>query len=349
MSIETSFLDDFDTPARQFRGIITDLFGEGIRDVAAGEYRVVPRADGPNMSVTIEVGANDEAVAYIDGDDVDDQGAYRCAMRAAWEDLPVPPAPATGTRSDLVVLEVLDATAREGGENRTRPRVLQGVAQLTSQYPSTIELARISVSAGQASVQAQHITDLRRQAVGGGASVRTSAQVLTRAQRLALTGSALGEGRLVQEAESGRLYQAVAGQWRGVGAGASGSVANPPIPLTVSSWYTLATLVGTQFSEVQFTVRSGFSALAVADPAHAQVATENEQGATSIGAPSSAVEEAASFTFTDSATGNGRTAYVRNIRLDPDGYLRFELRRGSSADGTSTATLPPLRINYRAR
>ncbi len=49
--------------------VITDLFGEGIRNVSANEFRVIQRATGANMTVTIQMGAGEDAVAYIKGDE----------------------------------------------------------------------------------------------------------------------------------------------------------------------------------------------------------------------------------------------------------------------------------------
>jgi len=164
MVVTTLWLTEVETSARADRGILTDLFTEGVKNVQANQFKVIPRAAGANMTVTVRKGDQDNAVAYITGDDFAGQGLYRSEMDADWNDLTIAAAPASGTRTDTVVWETVDKSAVGGTVNESHPRVLTGVAALTAAHKTMIPLARVTVAAGQGSIQAQHITDLRFQA-----------------------------------------------------------------------------------------------------------------------------------------------------------------------------------------
>ncbi len=85
------------------------------------------------------------------------QGTYRVASDSDFPDLGIAAAPASGTRTDLVVLEVVDSQVISGSTNLARFRALTGVSALTSEK-TVIPLARISVPAGTTSIQASNIT-----------------------------------------------------------------------------------------------------------------------------------------------------------------------------------------------
>lgn len=135
------------------------LYGDGILrpDVVGAGLKVTQRAEGPNFSVDIQAGA-----AAIIGDDVSDQGFYLVESTAT-ENRAIPAPPASGTRVHRVVAQVRDKL--HNGAYSTYDWdivVLEDTGAGTPAVPpSAIPLARVSVSAGQVSVQDSHITDDR--------------------------------------------------------------------------------------------------------------------------------------------------------------------------------------------
>lgn len=117
--------------------------------------RVSQRAAGANMSVDVASG-----VCFITGDDVSDQGKYQCRSTAT-ENLTVPAAPGSGTRTHRVVARVKDKL--HNGTYSTYEWVLELLADTGSGTPATpasaISLATVSVSAGQVSVLDANITN----------------------------------------------------------------------------------------------------------------------------------------------------------------------------------------------
>lgn len=347
MAITTLFLTGVELSARMYRGLVTDLFGEGIRNVANGEFQVIPRALGANMTVTVRKGTGPDAVAYIVGDDVTGQGTYRVTMDADFLDLGIAAAPASGTRTDLVVLESVDSQVVGGSTNLSRLRVLTGVSALTTEK-TVIPLARISVPAGTTSIQAANITDLRTASTGGGAAVRAIAPPYTTAQIAALTPQRIGE--LATNTDTGRVLFWNGTAWRPVGGVAYGTTVLPTLSIT-TTYQTLAFFIGLGFEEVQATIAySGFGGTisAVADATRA----------TGVGAIPSGGSVPGAYAFAlNSTTETGQigvnnnsssaSVYVRNIRLDADGYLRFEMAAisGTVALGTTGST----KMTWRAR
>lgn len=117
--------------------------------------RVSQRAAGANMSVDVASG-----VAFVTGDDVTDQGKYLCRSTAV-ENLTVPAAPGSGTRTHRVVARIKDKL--HNGAWTTYEWTLELLADTGSGTPATpasaISLATVAVSAGQANVLDSHITN----------------------------------------------------------------------------------------------------------------------------------------------------------------------------------------------
>jgi hypothetical protein len=349
VAITTLFLTGVEISARMYRGLITDLFGEGIRNVGAGEFRVIPRAAGANMTVTIQKGTGEDAVAYIKGDDVTGQGTYRIASDSDFPDLGVAAAPASGTRTDLVVLEVVDSQVVGGSTNVSRFRVLTGVSALTSEK-TVIPLARISVPAGATSIQAANITDLRTIATGGGAAVRTAAEVLTQAQIDALTTAQKYRGRLIENSTVGRLQHIATDGSAPVDVGplppASG-VTSVNIDAVNGSPQTLSFYVGPGYREVEWvgsTVNIGLQAtlggLALPDPLQSHLRGSGSNGSYSAGVPAGTTNALESRV---AALNNA--VYLYNVTYNTsDGLVRFTL----AATGATTVS-GTVRIGWRAR
>jgi hypothetical protein len=346
VAITTLFLTGVEISARMYRGLVTDLFGEGIRNVAAGEFQVIPRALGANMTVTVRKGTGPDAVAYIVGDDVAGQGTYRVTQDADFLDLGIAAAPASGTRNDLVVLETVDSQVVGGTTNFSRLRVLTGVSALTSEK-TVIPLARISVPTGTTSIQAANITDLRTGQAGGGATVRTAAQPLSAAAIAALTGMRIGD--ITLNTDTGRLQYWNGTAWKPAGGAAVGTVSIGSLTMS-GAFTTYAYFIGLGFETVRATFISregvsndGFQINVYSDPARAQGIGS---GGTSGGvAAFAATSSSSSQTFYINNTQNSMMPLtIRNARLDADGYLRYELNQVS---GQSPAA--GFRFNWEAR
>lgn len=340
MALTTLFLTGVELSARMYRGLVTDLFGEGIRNVGANEFRVIPRALGANMTVTIQKGTGEDAVAYIKGDDVTGQGTYRITHDADFLDLTVAAAPASGSRTDLVVLEVVDSQVVGGSTNLSRFRVLTGVSALTTEK-TVIPLARITVASGATSIQAANITDLRTAATGGGAAVRTAAEVLTQAQIDALTSAQRFQGRLFENATTGRLQHVATagGAPADVMLMAQGST-SLTLNVATSATVVFQFFVGTGFSEVQWfgteaSSGTGVGGLALSDPLLSVLEGTGSSGGTSKVAPTT--------------TSSGATAFVNctvsNMSYSPStGYVTFSITAPSNQ-----ALARTIKLNWRAR
>lgn len=144
-------------PARVDRLLVSSLLTEGIIDVAAGELRVAQRAAGANMTVDIAPGR-----CVINGEQVADQGRYLCRSTAV-ENRAVAPAPASGSRTDLVVARVYDSTVA-GVRDELALEVITGPAggAVPATPSDAVVLAEIAVAAGTASITDAMITDRRR-------------------------------------------------------------------------------------------------------------------------------------------------------------------------------------------
>lgn len=119
---------------------------------------VTQRGAGANFSVDVAAGA-----VAVTGDDVSNQGMY-LAINDATYNVTVPSPPGAGTRVHRLVAQIRDKL-HAGGTWTTYdwiPRLLEDTGGGTPATPnSAINLARISVAAGQVSVQDAHITDDR--------------------------------------------------------------------------------------------------------------------------------------------------------------------------------------------
>lgn len=132
-------------------------FAGVIDPIGSGGLAVSQRGAGANFSVDIAAGR-----AFVPGGDVALQGTY-AAVNDATVNVVTPSAPGSGTRVHRVVLQIRDKlnnavyTTYDG-----QLQLLQDTGAGTPATPaSAISLALVSISAGQASVQAANITDTR--------------------------------------------------------------------------------------------------------------------------------------------------------------------------------------------
>jgi len=140
------------------------LSGGGVPDAGwaggglTGSCVVSQRGAGANFSVDVSSGW-----VFIVGTDVTGQSVY-----AAWNDATInvttPSAPGSGTRNHRLVIQLQDKFSLGSWTGyQAVPVILQDTGGGTpGAGASAITLSLISIAAGQASVQNQHITDYRR-------------------------------------------------------------------------------------------------------------------------------------------------------------------------------------------
>lgn len=150
--------------ARQWRTLADAVWTvEGV--IGAGDLVPSVRAGGANMSVDIAPG-----LCVIQGDAIAAQGKY-VVRSTAVTNLPINAAPATGSRTDLIVAQLYDKQADGGTTYAWQLLVLPGT---TTRPPSSVEVGRVTVPAGTASITAGNISGVNRQ------YAQTTAAVVTR-------------------------------------------------------------------------------------------------------------------------------------------------------------------------
>jgi hypothetical protein len=139
--------------ARQLRTIADAVWAqEGV--VATTDLLPSQRAAGANMSVDLSAG-----MVIIQGNSIANQGKYVCRSTAV-TNLPINPAPGSGTRTDLIVAQLSDKQADGGTTYQWAPIVLSGT---TTVPPSAAEIGRVNVPAGTASIVAGNLDVSNRQ------------------------------------------------------------------------------------------------------------------------------------------------------------------------------------------
>lgn len=142
-------------PARYDRLGLKELFG-GRELILRGI--VVSQTGAGALSVDITAGA-----ATILGDDQTDQGMY-LAVKDATETLPMPAAPGSNKRIDLISLRINDPQAGGPVGNNFTFVVTQGSVSATPVAPtlptSAIPVAQVLRTAGDAAVLAAQLTDV---------------------------------------------------------------------------------------------------------------------------------------------------------------------------------------------
>lgn len=133
---------------------------EGVFDLRGGHLKVTQRGAGANMSVDVAPGR-----AAVMGDDISDQGTYVVTNTTPYN-LPIPAAPASGTRLHRIIAQVRDRSANASYGVNTYdwiPQVLADTGSgLRAEPPSAITLAVVAVSAGAGSVVNSMIDDSYR-------------------------------------------------------------------------------------------------------------------------------------------------------------------------------------------
>jgi microcystin-dependent protein len=160
MAVTPNWLQNVDYPARIDRVLYDNLWEQGV--IGATSFAVTQRGT-PSMAVDVAAG-----VAIVTGTDQSFQGKYLCRSEAPDLNMTIAAAPGSGTRYDIVVVQVRDTNAGGPAGDDARVFVVQGTASATPVDPtlptSSIPLARVRVPAGTGSITDALIDNLRVEA-----------------------------------------------------------------------------------------------------------------------------------------------------------------------------------------
>lgn len=161
MAIDALWLQNVDYPARIDRVVYDSIWTEGI--LGAGSFLVTPNAP-VGMSVRVAAG-----IGVVTGDDQVFQGKYLCREQVPLTTLPITAAPGSGSRHDLIILQVRDPNATGPAGNDAIFGVVTGTPSGSPVDPvlpaSSLLLGRVRVPAGTGSITSGLIDDLRVVAV----------------------------------------------------------------------------------------------------------------------------------------------------------------------------------------
>ena len=175
MAVTTQWLQNVAYAARIDRTLIDNLWTEGI--LGAGSFLVSERGAGTNMTVDVTAG-----VAVVEGDDQAFQGKYLCREQAATTGLVITTAPGSGTRHDLVVLQVQDPNAGGPAGDNAVLKVIAGATGNSTDPAvpdSALVLARVRVATGTTAITNAMIDDLRPMANAAGETSWTDLPLAT--------------------------------------------------------------------------------------------------------------------------------------------------------------------------
>jgi hypothetical protein len=173
--------------ARLDRTFADVIFGEGVVDPAGGDFLVEQNSVGLDNSVDVAAG-----VAVVQGDDENFQGKYLIRLEMP-QNIAFGPAPTADARIDLLVLRVNDSTAGSSATptDVSRIEVVQGLVDPSPVAPSlpdtAIALAEVLRTSGDTAITNAMITDLRPTASLNSYTVNSKFEILTTAERDALT------------------------------------------------------------------------------------------------------------------------------------------------------------------
>lgn len=160
MAFSALWLQNVDYPARIDRAVFDNIWTEGV--LGSGSLQVIPSVPA-GMSVQVTAGS-----AVVQGDNQVFQGKYLCREQTQTSGIVISAAPGSGTRHDLVVLQVRDPNATGPSGDDAIISVVAGTASSSpvdpAVPPSALVLARIRVAAGTGSITAGLIDDLRVEA-----------------------------------------------------------------------------------------------------------------------------------------------------------------------------------------
>lgn len=204
MTVYANWLQNVDYPARIDRVLFDNLWTQGV--IGSSSFAVTQNST-PNMTVTVAAG-----VCVVTGTDQAFQGKYLCRSESATTGLAIAAAPGSGTRYDIVVVQVRDTNAGGPSGDDAVIAVVQGTASATPVDPtlptSCIPLARVRVPSGTGSITNSLIDNLRTEARVIGATP-PSGSLLPYAGSTAPTGYLLCDGTAYSTTVYPDLYAAI--------------------------------------------------------------------------------------------------------------------------------------------
>ena len=200
--------------ARLDRTVVDLIFTEGVVDIGGGDFEVIETSP-LSLSVAVAVGR-----AVIQGDDETRQGKYLIVsdgvVNVAITAAPVSP----NSRIDRIVIQVNDPVA---GSVRTPANVCEivaiagtpGLTPVAPALPATaISLATVAVATGATTIANADITDLRTAASNEAFTITSNFEILTTAERNALTPYA---GQVIFNSDTNLVQYYDGSGWLGIG------------------------------------------------------------------------------------------------------------------------------------
>lgn len=204
MAVIPNWLQNVDYPARIDRVLYDNLWEQGV--IGATSFAVTQRGT-PSMAVDVAAG-----VAIVTGTDQAFQGKYLCRSETVTSNLTIAAAPGSGTRYDIVVVQVRDPNAGGPAGDDAQVVVVQGTASPTPVDPtiptSSIPLARVRVPSGTGSITNSLIDNLRVEARVIGAT-SPSGSVIAFAGTTAPSGWLLCDGTAYSQTLYPSLFTAI--------------------------------------------------------------------------------------------------------------------------------------------
>jgi len=204
MTVIANWLQNVDYPARIDRVLYDNLWEQGV--IGATSFAVTQR---PTPAMAVDVAAG---VCIVTGTDQAFQGKYLCRAEAATTNVAISAAPGSGTRYDIVVVQVRDTNAGGPSGDDARVYVVEGTASASPVDPtiptSSIPLARVRVPSGTGSITNALIDNLRVDARVIGAT-SPSGSVMAFAGATAPAGWLLCDGTAYSQTAYPALYAAI--------------------------------------------------------------------------------------------------------------------------------------------
>jgi hypothetical protein len=211
--------------ARLDRTFTEVLFSEGVLDPGAGQFNVTQNPIGLDNSVQVAPG-----IAFIDGDDEANQGTYIARLEVS-TNVAFGPAPTANARIDLLVLRVNDLTAGSSAlpADVAVLDIIEGAVSGSPVLPAlpdtAIPIASVLRTLGDTFIDSGMITDERLAGSQRQYSINSRFEVLTTAERDALTPF-LGQTIFNSSVNEVQVFTGIA--WESI------TIPDDPIPLMIA-------------------------------------------------------------------------------------------------------------------
>jgi microcystin-dependent protein len=226
MAVIANWLQNVDYPARIDRVLYDNLWEQGV--IGGSSFAVTQRGT-PSMAVDVAAG-----VAVITGTDQSFQGKYLARSESATTNVTIAAAPGSGTRYDIVIVQVRDTNAGGPAGDDARVFVVEGTASATPVDPtiptSSIPLARVRVASGTGSITNALIDNLRVEARLIGATP-PSGSLMPFAGTTAPTGYLLCDGTAYSQNLYPALFAVLGSTYATMGGQAAPAVGTFRVPL----------------------------------------------------------------------------------------------------------------------